>query len=51
MRQIAEASQKQQNAIDPALLDVLEIMTLRSRGRQTKTLAIWLAPQRLRAGR
>ncbi len=51
MRQITEAAQKQQNPIDPALLDVLEIMNLRSRGRQTKNLAIWLAPQRFRAGR
>jgi len=51
MRLIAEAAQQQQSPIDAALLDVLEIMTLRSRGRQTKSLAIWLAPQRFRPGR
>ncbi|MDO9383997.1 MAG: hypothetical protein Q7T86_14165 [Hyphomicrobiaceae bacterium] len=51
MRQIAEGSQTQPNPIDPALLDVLEIMALRSRGRQTRNIAIWLAPPRVRAGR
>lgn len=38
-------------ASDAALQDILELMALRSRGRQTKTFAVWLAAPRSRPGR
>ncbi len=47
----ATSATQQQTASDAALQDLLELMALRSRGRQARSFAVWLAEPRSRIGR